>query len=44
MLVDNLRVFYVLSGVIDVFVGGQQPNQETAAGSNVLQGQIKLTN
>jgi len=29
-------------GFIDVFVGGQQPNQATTVGSNVLHGEIHI--
>jgi len=29
-------------GIIDIYVGGQQPNQETRISSNVLQGQITV--
>lgn len=36
------RTCSTAAGVIDVYVGGQQPNQATSASSNVLHGQVTV--
>ena len=40
---DDKKGFIFYSGYIDVYVGGQQPNQTTAVSSNVLHAQIQIT-
>jgi len=42
MIWDDVKGFILNPGVIDIFVGGQQPNQETVVGSNILQTAIQI--
>jgi beta-glucosidase len=43
MIWDDVKGFILHPGVIDVHVGGQQPDQETSVGSNILQTAIQIT-